>query len=97
MNVRLGLLRKYLHEVLLVELSVDRNFVNHLKRASGLDQATAGAGTRAHSIAKEWLDDLEQDTGGRLHGSQRGQVIRFVNQRLPGLLGQTKRLIQAIN
>ena len=80
------LLREYVEEVLLSELSIDRKFLNHLRQSAGLRPTLDTLTAHARSIADEWLDDVEDAIGRRLWPGKRAQVIRFVAQRLPMLV-----------
>jgi hypothetical protein len=84
--VSVELLREYV-EGMLSELSVDRKFVDHLRRASGLGgEEFTQLTNQARSIAMEWLSDAEYALGQRLHPNRRAQVVRFVAQRMPALI-----------
>ena len=80
------LLRTYLAELMLTELSVDRSFIAHLKRSSGLGATAPDSDAPESSIAEEWIDTLQDELGSRLHPGHRAQVMRFVSQRMPGLI-----------
>lgn len=89
------LLREYIEEVMLTELSLDRNFINMLKRSAGVHvapevdvdnvnmRAVYSAGAK---IANQWLVQAERQRGERLWGGKRAQVVRFTVQRFPGIV-----------
>ncbi len=88
MKVRLGLFREYMQELTLAELSVDRNFINSLKkaRADAAGEVDVTRNYNPQSVALEWIADIEEDTQKKLYHGTRAQVVRFVVQRLPALV-----------
>ena len=90
------LLKEYVEE-LLTELSIDRKFVDHLRRTSGLgdgefSKLTAGA----QAIAAKWLSEAEHLSGRSLHPNQRAVVIRFVARRMPMLVRHFRGNVTAV-
>ena len=81
MNEGVDLLRRYLHE-----LRLDHKFIE-LLRGSGLNRALAAPrddlALDAEELAEGWLEDV---AGGEVAPGIRTQVVRFVENRMPGLL-----------
>jgi hypothetical protein len=94
-----NLLRQYLHEAVLAELSVDWQFVNMLMgrhdRPSMMGHGKRGANKLQKQrkafvddsirIANEWIQEVEENLGMQLRPSDVEQVMRYCFRKFPGL------------
>lgn len=86
------LLREFLREAVITELSIDHKFLNRIHQMTGLRLPFLQGKRRFETdssfafIALDWLSKVQRLTGVEPRPNQRAQVTRFVAQRMPGLI-----------
>lgn len=75
------LLKEYLNE-----LKRDEQFITILRNAGLNSTVQKRSRIDAEALADDWIDTVEIEIGSELAPGHRSQIVRFIEQRLPGLV-----------